>query len=643
MANPRHRLALGMVAAALITGLTALPAIAAGSGRTSLPGTLSPWATARSRRTISRNTKVQFAVVLSWRNADGLRSLIDRVSDPSSIAYGRYLTPAQFHAAYSPTADSASRVASWLRGQGFAVGTLPANRMFVPATGTVAQVEAAFETTLRMYRAYGKDLRAPTKALSIPSSLSGNFAGVVGVDDSYKLRHSNAVAEPDVTPAVAAPNAEQPPVFYNAPPCSTSWGQLTAANQPPAYGQHQPWTECGLSPAQVRGAYGLNAVYGQGITGQGQTVAIIDAFASPTIVRDATIWSKRRGLVPPNITQRVFPPTAPVDPGWYGEETLDVEAVHAVAPGARILYVGGSDAGLGLDMAMNWIIDNAASHIISNSYGFFGEHLPSGLINFEQQTFMQGAAEGIGVYFSSGDDGDETVTLGSRQTDWPAGSDFVTAVGGTSLAVTSAKGYQFETYWGTDKTSRSGAHWSPAPPGDWIYGGGGGTSQVIAEPSWQQGVVPEQFSGHFGGEGRVVPDVSLVGDPNTGLEVGETQQHNDGSQSYSEYRIGGTSLSCPLMAGIMALADQMAGTPHGFANPALYGLAGTSAYRDVSAPASTVAAVRNDYIDDTDPTSGVTASLRTMGDVLTLSSVAGYDDSTGLGSIRGGTFVTALG
>jgi subtilase family serine protease len=562
-------------------------------------------------------------MILGWRDASDLRSLIGRVSSPASAAYGRYLTPAQFRAAYSPTADAVKQVTSWLRNQGFSVGALPANRMYVPATGTVAQVETAFDTTLRMYRAYGKDLRAPTKALSIPSSLTGIVAGVVGVDDSYKLRHYNYIREDDVVPTDVVPCDAQPQVFYNAPPCSDYWGQLTANQAPPAYGKHQRWVECGLSPDQVRGAYGLTGVYQSGIDGSGQTVAIIDAFASPTIVQDAALWSKRRGLRPVGITQQIFPPNGPVDTGWYGEETLDVESVHGMAPGAHILFVGASDAGMGIDVAQNWIVDNAASHIVSNSYGFQGENIPPTLIQFEEQTFMQAAAEGIGFYFSSGDSGDETITLGSRQTDWPAASDFVTAVGGTSLAVTQSNQYQFETYWGTDKSFVTAAGtYDPPPPGNWTYAAGGGTSQVIAEPDWQKGVVPEQFSGYFGGEGRVVPDISLDGDPNTGFEVGETQQHADHTQGYSEYRIGGTSLSCPLMAGIMALADQVAGSPHGFVAPALYSLPG-SVYRDVTAPATKVAVVRNDYNLGFDRDSGVFATLRTMGDVVTLKSIPG--------------------
>src|SRR5207237_966126 len=121
----------------------------------------------------------------------------------------------------------------------------------------------------------------------------------------------------------------------------------------------------------------------------------------------------------------------------------------------------------------------------------------------------------------------------------------------------------------------------------------------------------------------------------------QTQTFEDGVARYSEYRIGGTSLSSPIVAGIMALADQAAGAPHGFASPAFYRLAGGGAYHDVSAPRSTVAVVRADYADPADVTSPLLYSLRTMDQTLSLRTTAGYDDVTGLGTPTG-SFIAAL-
>jgi len=116
---------------------------------------------------------------------------------------------------------------------------------------------------------------------------------------------------------------------------------------------------------------------------------------------------------------------------------------------------------------------------------------------------------------------------------------------------------------------------------------------------------------------------------------------NHFTHSLSEYRIGGTSLSSPIMAGIMALADQAAGHPHGFANPLFYNLAGGAAFTDIVSPASTVAVVRTNYVNNVDPSAGLTYRLRTMNQTLSLQTTPGYDDVTGLGTPTS-SFLSAL-
>jgi subtilase family serine protease len=145
-----------------------------------------------------------------------------------------------------------------------------------------------------------------------------------------------------------------------------------------------------------------------------------------------------------------------------------------------------------------------------------------------------------------------------------------------------------------------------------------------------------------GRTGRAVPDISAVGDPNTGYIVGQTQTFPDGSVKYSEYRLGGTSLSSPLIAGIMALADQAAGTPHGFVNPLLYSLAGSGAYHDIVDPASTVAVVRTNFKNGVDASDGLSYVLRTMNQTLSLHTTPGWDDVTGLGTPTS-SFLSAVG
>ncbi len=166
-------------------------------------------------------------------------------------------------------------------------------------------------------------------------------------------------------------------------------------------------------------------------------------------------------------------------------------------------------------------------------------------------------------------------------------------------------------------------------------------STLFAEPSYQVGVVPNAVFTAQGRTGRAVPDIAAFADPNTGYLIGETQTFPDGTVKYSEYRIGGTSLSCPIMAGIMALADQAAGHPHGFANPLFYSLAGSSSFRDVVNPAATVAVVRTNYVNGVDASDGLAYVLRTMNQTLSLQTTPGYDDVTGLGTPTS-SFLAAL-
>ncbi len=308
-------------------------------------------------------------------------------------------------------------------------------------------------------------------------------------------------------------------------------------------------------------------------------MAITDAYAAPTILQDANTYAGparaagvRLGPAPPGAADRAFrygfDDTVNGDlcgeQGWYGEETLDVEAVHAVAPGARITYVAARSCD-NADFAttLNRVVDQHLADIVTNSWGGTNESNgpPAQLDAVYQQIFQQAAMQGIGFYFSSGDDGDGSdLNDGTPTVEAPANSPLVTAVGGTSLAVDRANHRRFETGWSTGRSVLDAGAWAPAPPGDFWYGGGGGTSQVFAEPAYQRGVVPASLAMRYSPHGgRVVPDVSAVGDPNTGMLVGETQTFPDGSVRYGEYRIGGTSLSSPIFAGIMAIADQAAG------------------------------------------------------------------------------------
>ena len=641
MSLPRIFLALSVLAliVSLNVSFGGLFAQAANSGRSTLAGSAPTWANSKNYQSAANPTiDVGFRVYLGWNNPSAVEALAQAVSDPKSPSYGQYLTPQQFRQQFAPSQSQVGAVQSWLKSQGFSVEYTPLNNHYVSAEGTVAQAQAAFGTSFGVYSVGGLSLRSPSADVTIPNSLANIVTGVLGLDDSVQFVHTDSTVG----------DAPPPAAFVSAHPCSSYWGQMQAVGFTNPYGAGTlPFAPCGYTPQQIKGAYGIS-----GYDGSGQTVAIIDAYAAPTIVQDTNQWSINRGL--PTLTanqlvQVVAPGTYNhpekglfQDPqGWYGEETLDVEAVHGMAPAATIVFVGAPNNFQDLDAALNHVVDRHLASIVTNSYGFNTEILPAGYIKPQEDTILQGVVEGIGIYFSSGDNSDESLVQGYITTDWPASSPFVTAVGGTSLAVGASNNYLFETAWGTTTSSWTGTTWSPAPPGSWLYGSGGGVSRIFAEPSYQLGVVPNSVFQAQGRTGRAVPDISAVGDPNTGYLIGETQTFPNGAVAYSEYRIGGTSLSSPLVAGFMALADQAAGHTHGFANPLFYRLAGSAAFTDIVSPSLTVAVVRANYVNNIDASAGVVYRLRTMNQTLSLTATPGYDDVTGLGTPTS-SFLSAL-
>jgi len=675
----RRALLASTTAAALSPAAAAVPAHAARPGRTDIAGSAPAWAQpSRDQGAADPTAPTEVKVYLPLRDGATATQLVQSVSDPKSPDYGKYLSPADFRSRFAPTADDVAQVQQFLAGAGLTVGAVPDNHHSVAASGTLAQVEQAFDVAVHQYAYRGKVLNAPTTTLSVPATLSGKVIAVSGVDQSGALirpaRAGSRGADTSLLPTApnaptttAAPAAkslqaspDQPPpaAFVNAPPCSTYFGEKLATDLPPAYGGPQPYVPCGYTPAQFQGAYGVDQAVKKGLDGRGITVAITDAYAAPTIEADADQYASAHGQQPfgPGQFTQVLPkkpfrdggPDVCDAQGWYGEETLDVEAVHAVAPGAKVTYVASRSCDDGdFDTALNRIVDKKLATIVTNSWGDVGEDTPADLLQAYQQTFIQADLEGIGMFFSSGDEGDDSADAlsnpgGTAEIDFPSSDPFVTAVGGTSLAVGQANDYQWETGWatGTSGLSDDGTAWDPTPPGDWLYGGGGGVSSVFDEPYYQQGVVPDAIAGGH----RATPDVAMDADPNTGMLVGETQTFPDGSVKYGEYRIGGTSLASPLYAGIEAIADQAYGRAHGFANPAIYALNGTPAVRDIKGKQPKGGVVRVDYVNSVDDTDGTATSLRTLNDeAQSIHLGPQWDTITGVGTPNGLTYLTSLG
>ena len=469
----------------------------------------------------------------------------------------------------------------WLTQSGLGIDATGPDNHFVAVSGSASAIATAFGTSLADYLVNGKQAQAPVADLSVPDSLAGLVTAVTGLST---LGHAMKPAD------FGAPDA-----FVNATPCSSSYGDQSAKTLPQFQHQTLPYAICGYTPDQLRGAYGVNGFGSTRNLGRGETVAITDAYDAPTLLADANKYAQRQG--DPQFSHGQFQDrSVPEDAstgddcggnGWYGEQTLDVEAVHGMAPGANVLYYGAAscfDDDLLAQLAQI-VHDNKAS-IVTNSWGDADvlhrrerqprpERSTATTIAAYESVFKQGAVQGIGFMFSSGDDGDELANTGYAA----AGlSDRATRGSPRSAAPrsrsTTATTAPFETGWGTEKygLSSDGSSWNLTVP--FLYGAGGGISTIFPEPWYQRGIVAPRATG------RAVPDVGMDADPTTGMLVGETQNFSLPSRfgpagvHYGEYRIGGTSLASPLFAGAQAVAQANEGGRRiGFANPLIYSLA----------------------------------------------------------------------
>jgi len=300
------------------------------------------------------------------------------------------------------------------------------------------------------------------------------------------------------------------------------------------------------TPAQIRAAYGISKL---ALDGTGQTIAIVDAYDAPSIFQALDAFDSQFGLTTSGPTlynqygpassfltvlnqygqATSLPSTDPNGPGtsnWELEEALDVEWAHAIAPGAQIILVEANSQSLSDLMAS---VATAASQpgvsVVSMSWGF-----PEGQAVFASDEAAYDSVFNVpGVTFvaSTGD-------YGAADPEYPAFSPNVVAVGGTSLTLNNDGSYNSETGWGYDSSS----------VGSFI-GSGGGISIYEPEPAYQQGV---QSTGS-----RTTPDVSQVADPATGAWIADPY-NLDPSNPFEI--VGGTSLSAPAWAGLLAIANQ---------------------------------------------------------------------------------------
>jgi subtilase family serine protease len=667
----RQRASRSVVAAALLAGVLGTGAAVAPTAhadatqRAIVAGAEPSWVSSATVLGAVPTAQVLNArVYLASRDAAGLAAYATSVSEPTSASYGQYLTPAEVQARFGPDPDQVSAVSDWLTSAGLQVTA--STEHYLEVKGDAAAMQTTFGTQLDNVTLDGQDYRTPVSPVSVPASLGSAVLAVTGLDNAGDRAvsqldtgapaasdsaatmadapmNSTGASEDGFSPSrtVNPTNAPPAPVFNNSGPSSTFYGQNVDTKLPSAFGSQQAFAVQGYTGTQFRAAYGATP----GETGAGVKVAVIDAYDSPTLVADTQQYANNEGVpwTPGQLTQ-VTPTTysdltsCQASASWFQEQPLDVEAVHAIAPAADVVAVSAASCDND-DMfdGIADIIDNHLADILSGSIGFIDRVTTAQRATFDQ-VFQEAAAEGIGLFFASGDGSDLNGTDGGHK-DFPDFDPFVTVVGGTSLAVGANNTYLFETGWGTHTATLSadGTSWGTLP-GALGSGTGGGAIKHVAQPAYQAGVVPASISTPAGvtSPRRVTPDISADADPTTGMLIGYTQQFPDGTVEYLQNRTGGTSLATPLVAGLQAIAEQLAGHPLGFANPEIYAKFGTSDFHDPNGNplgnGQPAAQVRTDFVNSADDTDGTVTTLRTDGADDLLTTTPGYDDTTGVGT-----------
>jgi kumamolisin len=310
------------------------------------------------------------------------------------------------------------------------------------------------------------------------------------------------------------------------------------------------------TPPQIAQAYAFPA----GVTGAGETIGIIElggGFAQS----DLDTYFQGLNLTSPTVT------AVPVDGGSNSPGTdpnsdvevmLDIEVSGAVAPGAAIVVYFAPNTDQGFIDAVSQAAHDTTHRpsVVSISWGGSEDSWTAQARTQMEQILTEAAGMGVTVTVAAGDNGStDSVTDGQQHVDFPASAPHALACGGTNLQASGAQ-ISSETVWNTTGHGTTG----------------GGVSRQFALPSYQSSAkVPDNVDTRKTGRG--VPDVSGDADPQSGYKV-----RADGQ----DQTVGGTSAVAPLWAGLIALLNQSIGSPLGFAQPRLYPLLGTAAFRDIT-------------------------------------------------------------
>ncbi len=596
--------------------------------------------------TDTRLTGVTMSFNRSAAQEADLQALLVAQQTPGSPQYHQWLTPEQFADRFGMAQTDLDKVTQWLQQQGFSIDYVARSRSFIRFSGTVGQVQQAFQTQMHFYNVNGARHFGPSSALSVPVAFAATVAGIHDISDfkprSMHTAHTALQANPAFTSSISGN------VFF--------------------------------APGDIKKAYDPTGAATTAYDGTGQAIAIVGQ--SSVVVKDIENFQTAAGLTvkDPNLVLVPGSGAATLSSGDESESDLDLEWSSAMAPGADIyfVYTGNSTNSNGVFDSITYAVDQKIGNIISISYGAC-ETAVKAASNFQtimEPVFQQAAAQGQTVLSASGDQGSTScsgvtsLTTTQQQAlavNYPASSPYVTGVGGTEIdssntayvtagtaywtaksstdVITSALQWLPEVTWNDDTTSGC-TDANNNPIGCLSSTGGGVSALFTTKPTWQTGVPGIPSDGK-----RDVPDIALYSSPqyvaylyctsdSTAWVTSQTPAQaascnsgfRDGTSGGNYLTLaGGTSFATPVFAGMLALINQAKGYTEGqgLLNPALYTLASSS---------TNYAAA---FHDITKGNNFCLAGTTVCGTTTGYSAGAGYDQVTGLGSVQLAGLLTA--
>jgi pseudomonalisin len=531
---------------------------------------------------LSSSKTITVRLGLQLHNVDQLKSL---------VASGQTISTSAFNATYAPTPSDVQAVTSYLQSKGLTNIAAEPNNVIVSATGTAAQVSAAFNTTVDSFSQNGTTVYANKTPAYVPANLGGIVLAVLGLNNvqTFKTTPHKGNPLPAPTPApTASPQPESPCDVYSLDIVGLPSPQPEPSAVSGTVGCLRNYT-----PSDYWRAYDAMNV-------PAATNVSIAVMAEGNVTQSiADVRTNEQGFSlaqVPIVVKQVG--VASTDTAGDDEWTLDMVASSGMARNVKTIYLYDTTSLTDSDIALeynHWVTDDLAK-IGNSSFGGceFGPYLDGSML-VDDEILLQGAAQGQTMFASSGDTGSfcsvgnpNGVPGGAPFVEYPAASPYTVAVGGTTLASMSDGSYQGEAGWDA---------------------GGGGISQFEYSPVWQQSVQPADATGVAGFRG--VPDIAMDGDLQTGMMLYIT--------GYGWTTIGGTSLSSPLAAGVWARMLQV--------HPGL-GFAASRLYKEYT---SNTPGANTSVQPVTRPVGGFHDIL--IGSNGAYSALPGYDYITGLGSL----------